>query len=154
MREIAPAAASKDMYAKKPSSKVDGASSAGVPGELAGLHLAWQHFGRLPWKSLLEPAIKLARDGFVVTPYLEFEIAQSLKGILAHRTLRKFLSPNGKLAKAGDVLRNEELARTLELITNEGPGGPKGRLFLECLLHLGEVALVSFLFLLVFSFTD
>ncbi|XP_024540946.1 glutathione hydrolase 2 [Selaginella moellendorffii] len=122
MRETAPAAASKDMYAKNPSSKVDGALSAGVPGELAGLHLAWQHFGRLPWKSLFEPAIKLARDGFVVTAYLEFEIAQSLKGILAHRTLRQFLSPNGKLVKAGDVLRNEELARTLELIANEGPG--------------------------------
>ena len=51
--------------------------SVGVPGTVAGLHLAWKEHGKLPWRRLVEPAIALARDGFVVTDGL----ARSLKDV-------------------------------------------------------------------------
>lgn len=59
-----------DMYGDNPTSKHRGALSAGVPGELAGLHAAWTRYGRLPWQDLFLPSIKLARDGFVIVPYV------------------------------------------------------------------------------------
>jgi len=52
--------------------------SVGVPGTVAGLHLAWQDHGKLPWRRLVEPAVALARDGFEVTDGL----ARSLAGVL------------------------------------------------------------------------
>ena len=52
--------------------------AVGVPGTVAGLHLAWKEHGRLPWKRLVAPAIALAREGFVVSD----ELSRSLKGVL------------------------------------------------------------------------
>src|SRR4051794_12344329 len=70
-RETAPAKASATMFLK------DGKYSAqthhnsylaiGVPGTVAGMHLAWKEQGKLPWKRLVDPAVALARDGFIVT---------------------------------------------------------------------------------------
>src|SRR5439155_21359546 len=70
-RESAPAGASPTMFLRD--AKYDAALhhdshvSVGVPGTVAGLHLAWKEHGRLPWKRLIVPAITLARDGFVVS---------------------------------------------------------------------------------------
>ena len=52
--------------------------AVGVPGTVAGLHLAWKEQGKLPWKRLVDPAVALARDGFMVTEGL----ARSLKNVL------------------------------------------------------------------------
>jgi len=79
MRETAPGAASQNMYANNLNNKYSGALSMGVPGEIAGLHEAWLQHGRLNWRTLFQPAIKLARDGFVVAPYLASSIAKSAK---------------------------------------------------------------------------
>ena len=83
-REVAPAAASADMWL------VDGVYSrelhhasgraVGIPGTVAGLHMAWEDQGRLPWRRLVEPAIRLARDGIVVTDDLERSLQQMLPG--------------------------------------------------------------------------
>ncbi|CAI0381090.1 unnamed protein product [Linum tenue] len=120
MRETAPSAATKNMYANDIQAKYLGPLSMGVPGEIAGLHEAWQQYGRLPWKSLFQPAIKLAKDGFVVAPYLALSIAESTK-ILNDPGLQKVFAPSNKLLKAGDVCYNAELARTLEAISEHGP---------------------------------
>src|SRR5437868_8051820 len=81
-REMAPAKASPTMFMKdgKYSAELHHNSylAVGVPGTVAGLHLAWKEQGKLPWKRLVEPAIALARDGFVVTEGL----SRSLKGAL------------------------------------------------------------------------
>ena len=52
--------------------------AVGVPGTVAGLHMAWKEQGKLPWKRLVDPAVALARDGFTVTEGL----ARSLKNAL------------------------------------------------------------------------
>ena len=126
-RETAPAAASPAMFLKD--GRYDAALhhdshlSVGVPGTVAGLHLAWQERGSLPWKRLVQPAVELARDGFAVTE----GFARSLEWILPE--MRKYpaslaqFSKQGTLYAAGDVFRQADLARTLERIRDQGPAG-------------------------------
>ncbi|KAE8688437.1 Gamma-glutamyltranspeptidase 3 [Hibiscus syriacus] len=85
-REIAPLASSQIMYENDMRAKYHGALSMGVPGEIAGLHEAWLRYGRLDWNTLFEPAIKLAKDGFVIEPYLGLNIASrgSLEELAEH----------------------------------------------------------------------
>ncbi|KAM3383227.1 glutathione hydrolase 3 isoform X1 [Capsicum galapagoense] len=120
MRETAPLAASQNMY-NNGKSKLDGALAMGVPGELAGLHTAWAKNGRLPWKTLVQPAIKLARDGFVIAPYLANYIVKKAKLILKDPGLRQIFAPEGKLLRAGDICHTLELSHSLELISEQGP---------------------------------
>jgi gamma-glutamyltranspeptidase/glutathione hydrolase len=126
-REMAPAKATPTMFLQdgKYSSALhhDSYLSVGVPGTVAGLHLAWKEHGKLPWKRLLTPAIALARDGFVVTDGL----ARSLRGVLPSMkrypaSLAQF-SRNGVPYEAGDVLRQPDLAKTLQLVADQGPTG-------------------------------
>ena len=97
--------------------------SVGVPGTVAGLHLAWKEQGKLPWRRLVEPAMALARDGFVLSEGL----ARSLKEYLPQ--FRKFpaslaqFSKNGTPYAAGETLKQPDLARTLERIAAGGPAG-------------------------------
>ena len=97
--------------------------SVGVPGTVAGLHLAWKENGKLPWKRLVAPAMALARDGFVVSDGL----ARDLKDVLAEMkpypaSIAQF-SRKGTAYEAGDLLQQEELAETLERIAEQGPAG-------------------------------
>ncbi|XP_071908839.1 glutathione hydrolase 3-like [Coffea arabica] len=117
MRETAPLAASQDMYETDVNAKYNGALSMGVPGELAGLHEAWLKFGRLPWKTLFQPAIKLAKEGFVVAPYLGSYLARKKNIILSDPGLKQVYAPNGKLLKAGEICYNVELGRSLEAVS-------------------------------------
>ncbi|KAI3422885.1 uncharacterized protein J3R85_011621 [Psidium guajava] len=121
MRETAPLAASQDMYENNPSAKYYGALSMGVPGEIAGLHQAWSKHGRLAWRTLFQPSIKLAKEGFVVAPYLAHYIESSAKMILNDPGLRQVFAPGGKLLRAGDTCHNVELGQSLEAIAEQGP---------------------------------
>jgi gamma-glutamyltranspeptidase/glutathione hydrolase len=95
----------------------------GVPGTVAGLHLAWTEQGRLPWKQLLQPAIALARDGIVVTDGLA-------RGLVRQRprfenytaSLAKF-TKNGEAYQAGDRWVQPDLAAALTRIADAGPRG-------------------------------
>lgn len=93
----------------------------GVPGELAGLYEAWSRHGRLPWKTLFQPAIKLARDGFDIAPYLGKAIAEHFDSIMRDPGLRQVYAPNGKLLKTGEKCYNAELGHSLEAIAELGP---------------------------------
>jgi gamma-glutamyltranspeptidase/glutathione hydrolase len=126
-REMAPAKASPTMFIKdgKYSAEVHHNShlAVGVPGTVAGLHLAWKEQGKLPWKRLVDPAVALARDGFTVTEGL----ARSLKG--AMRGMQKYpasvaqFSKNGTPYEAGETLKQPDLGRTLDRIAAQGPAG-------------------------------
>ncbi|KAJ3679675.1 hypothetical protein LUZ60_017686 [Juncus effusus] len=121
MRETAPLAASKDMYAKNASSKSAGPLSIAVPGELAGLYEAWKRYGKLPWKRLIMPAIKLAQNGFEISLYLRMQMERTQSGIFKDKGLREIFTSNGTLLKAGEICRNLKLARTLKKIAKHGP---------------------------------
>jgi gamma-glutamyltranspeptidase/glutathione hydrolase len=126
-REMAPAKASPTMFLTdgKYSAEVHHNShlAVGVPGTVAGLHMAWKEQGKLPWKRLVEPAVALARDGFTVTEGL----ARSLKG--AMRGMQKYpasvaqFSKSGTPYEAGEILKQPDLARTLDRIATQGPAG-------------------------------
>lgn len=142
MRETAPLAASQNMY-NNGDSKIDGALSMGVPGELAGLHAAWTKNGRLPWKTLFQPSIKLAREGFMVAPYLANYIAKKAKLILKDPGLRQVFAPEGKLLRAGEICHNIKLSHSLELIAEQGPeafyNGEVGERLIEDVKRAGGI---------------
>jgi gamma-glutamyltranspeptidase/glutathione hydrolase/leukotriene-C4 hydrolase len=121
MRETAPAAASMDMYESDPDSKLKGALSVGVPGELAGLYMAWKRHGRLPWETLVLPAVYLAANGFVVQPYLAHHIQLAADDILADKGLADIFAPNGKLLSVGDICLWKNLSQTLKEVAKHGP---------------------------------
>jgi gamma-glutamyltranspeptidase/glutathione hydrolase len=126
-RETAPAGASATMWLKDgrydPQRHHFSHLAVGVPGTVAGLHLAWKEHGKLPWKRLVEPAIALARDGFVVTDGL----SRSLKGVLPEMkpypaSVAAF-TKDGVPYEMGEVLKQPDLARTLQRIADRGPAG-------------------------------
>jgi gamma-glutamyltranspeptidase / glutathione hydrolase len=126
-REQAPAAATPTLFLRdgKYSSELhhDSPLSVGVPGTVAGLAMAWTDNGRMPWKSLLQPAISLAREGFMVSDGL----ARSLRDVLPRMkpypaSLAQF-SRQGVPYEMGDLLQQPDLARTLERIAEKGARG-------------------------------
>lgn len=143
MRETAPQAASEDMYAKNPAAKKIGPLSVGVPGELAGLHLAWQQHGKLPWKKLVQPVIKLAAEGFVISPYLASNIKSYKNAIMADKGLRGVFTVNEKLLNVGDTCYNKKLAETLQAISDFGPSvfynGTIGKKLVEDVQAVGGI---------------
>ncbi|CAH9143735.1 unnamed protein product, partial [Cuscuta epithymum] len=147
MRETAPLAASQNMYENNSDSKEEGALSMGVPGELAGLHVAWLKHGRLPWCTLFQPAIKLARYGFIVAPYLATDIAKKEDLIMKDPGLQQVYAPSGKLLQEGDVCYNVELSNTLEAVAEQGPeafyGGLIGEKFVEDVQKAGGILTID-----------
>jgi gamma-glutamyltranspeptidase/glutathione hydrolase len=128
-RETAPLAASADMYLDAQGQLIPGASTIGhkavaVPGTVAGLELLRQRFGSLPRQRLLKPAIALARRGFVLQQSdvdMIAEVAEQLRRDPASAAI--FLRPDGQPPKAGDRLRQRDLARSLQLIATKGAAG-------------------------------
>jgi gamma-glutamyltranspeptidase / glutathione hydrolase len=126
-RETAPAASRPDMFLRD--GKYDEQRhylshlSVGVPGSVAGLHLAWKENGRLPWKRLVEPAVALARDGFAVNDHLARSLKSALPVLRHHPASRAQFSKDGTPYVIGDVLKQPDLATTLERIAEAGPPG-------------------------------
>ena len=123
-REEAPLLASRDMYLDAagtviPDLSLVGAKGAAVPGTVRGLWLAHQRFGRLPWQRDLAPAIRYARDGFVVSKELAANADDSSKSLAGRTNFDRYF---GKL-KAGQRWRQPELAATLARISADGVDG-------------------------------
>jgi gamma-glutamyltranspeptidase/glutathione hydrolase len=97
--------------------------SVGVPGTVAGLHLAWKEQGSMPWKRLVEPAITLARDGFTVTHGLSRSLKRVLPRLKKHPASVSQFSKDGVPYDPGDILKQPDLAKTLMLIADKGPAG-------------------------------
>ncbi len=96
-----------------------GVPSCGVPGVPSGLDELWRAYGRLPWPRLVEPALRLARDG------VEFLAAHAaclemLQAVMTMREGAAIYSPGGKLLAAGETLRQPGLVAALEAIAGEG----------------------------------
>jgi gamma-glutamyltranspeptidase/glutathione hydrolase len=126
-REMAPAAATPTMFltnGKYDSAKHhDSYLSVGVPGTVAGLHLAWKERGKLPWKRLVEPAIALARDGFPLSESLAASLARVLQSMKRYPASLAQFSKNGVAYGPGENFTQPDLARTLARIAEQGPAG-------------------------------
>jgi gamma-glutamyltranspeptidase/glutathione hydrolase len=117
-RETAPAAATRDMYLDPagnvvPGRSLDSALAAGVPGTVAGMALAHRRFGTRPWKELVEPAVRLAEDGWILDAWS----ARSFASETRHNA-REYLK-----GAAGERLVQKELAATLRRIAERGADG-------------------------------
>jgi gamma-glutamyltranspeptidase/glutathione hydrolase len=123
-REKAPLAATADMYldedGRVTEAGVIGHLASGVPGSVAGMEAAWQRFGTLPWPDLLQPAIRLARDGFLIRPRHLASVGPRSDDILRFPTTAAVFLPDGQAPAQGSVFQQPDLARTLETIAVDG----------------------------------
>uniref|UniRef100_A0A146XRK7 Glutathione hydrolase n=1 Tax=Fundulus heteroclitus TaxID=8078 RepID=A0A146XRK7_FUNHE len=91
----------------------------GVPGEIRGYEMAHKLYGKLPWADLFQPTIKLAREGFPI-PLVQGLSIQSIDKNQTQSLWNIFSDKNGNLLKAGEIIKFEKLADTLEMIANNG----------------------------------
>jgi gamma-glutamyltranspeptidase/glutathione hydrolase len=138
-RERAPAAATRDMYldheGKATRDSVAGWRAAGVPGTVRGLEYAHRKYGRKRWRELVEPAVRLARDGFPVYYGLETSLKSAEGRLREFPESRRIFLKNGAFHETGELFRQPELARTLARIARYGAKdfyeGETGRILVE-----------------------
>jgi gamma-glutamyltranspeptidase/glutathione hydrolase len=127
-RERAPLAAHRDMYLDEQSEVIEDASTlgyraCGVPGQVGGLWLAHQKYGKLPWKELVEPAIKLAEEGIVVNYWLAGSLQYETELFNKYPATAAIFTKDGKPYAYGDLLMQKDLAWTLRQIADKGHDG-------------------------------
>ncbi|KAK6348388.1 hypothetical protein TWF718_006185 [Orbilia javanica] len=125
-REMAPGAAWKDMYNSDPMLAQRGGLAVGVPGEIDGYWKAWKMYGRVQWKDLFEPSIKLCEEGVRVTLFLGRAIDDKREWL---KTVDKkewgflFKDGTGEALKEGEVMYRPALGKTLRIIAEKGLDG-------------------------------
>nr|WP_298995130.1 gamma-glutamyltransferase [uncultured Polaribacter sp.] len=124
-REKAPITAYKDMYLDSlgnviKNKSVLGAHAVGIPGSVAGIFEVYKKFGSLPFKELIQPAIDLAKNGFTITPKQAEDLNNATDKF---RKVNNYKTIFDKEWKAGDLLIQDELAKTLERIRDFGKDG-------------------------------
>jgi gamma-glutamyltranspeptidase/glutathione hydrolase len=122
-RETAPAAASRTMYHAGDSWYSH--KAVGVPGTVRGLALAHQRFGRLPWRDVVLPAVRLAEEGFAIDSQLAWSLNSVVASSAVYPELRRVLGKDGGRGvwRAGDRLVQKDLGRTLRRVAEQGPDG-------------------------------
>src|SRR5437763_3134079 len=153
-RETAPAAASRDMYLDAKGDVIKGASTdgykaVGVPGTVAGLELVHKRYGKLPWRELVEPARKLAADGFVVSDFYASILREkdTQKKINPWPETRRIFLRDGKPFAMGERFVQPELAATLARIERDPRDFYEGvtahRIVADMKAHRGIVTLAD-----------
>lgn len=119
-REMAPSEANETMYVGR--SSTEGGLAVGIPGEIRGLWEAHQVGGKLPWKDLLQPTIKLLKEGYTVGIPVAIAMAAQTEVVKRQQGLKDLITnpQTGKFYVAGDTIKMPKLARTLEIIADEG----------------------------------
>jgi gamma-glutamyltranspeptidase/glutathione hydrolase len=120
-RETAPGAAHRDMFLNEQGDVIEnstliGAGAAGVPGTVAGFWAAHQRFGKLPWEQVLQPAIRLAREGFVPAEVLADDVQSRFDWFGSDTNFNQYFGE----VKAGELFKQAELAATLMRIADQG----------------------------------
>ncbi|MDZ4798150.1 MAG: gamma-glutamyltransferase [Bryobacteraceae bacterium] len=119
-KEMAPALATPDAYRNPEDIRV-GYKASAVPGTVAGMAMAHAKFGRLPWRAVLEPAWKLARDGFPASQRMELILALQVPVMKTFPdTARVFLHGGETPLKQGEIVKQPDLARTIRRIQTKG----------------------------------
>lgn len=126
-REMAPAAASRDMYLNLRGNPSDlsavGHLAAGVPGSVAGMVEAHRKYGRLPWATVMAPAIRYAKEGFVVDSVRSNSLDGYWDRLYLFPASREAYLPNGRAPLIGSTFIQPDLGRTLEAIRDSGWAG-------------------------------
>lgn len=127
-REMAPEKASRDMFLDEQGNADSKKSltsplASGTPGTVAGFSLALEKYGTMPLNKVIQPAFKLARDGYIVNEALADDLKQYGSEVLpSHENSRAiFWKKDGSLLQKGDRLIQANLAKSLELIAENGP---------------------------------
>jgi gamma-glutamyltranspeptidase/glutathione hydrolase len=128
LREMAPGAASRDMYLDKDGNVVPGLSrdtalAAGIPGEPAGLAYLAKKYGKLPLSTSLAPAIKLARDGFPLYERMRGAVNFKKQAFLKSPDATRVFLLNGEVPPIGALIKQPDLADSLELLATKGADG-------------------------------
>ena len=126
-REMAPIAASADMYLDKDGNVIPhkselGPAAAGVPGTVDGMWVAHQKYGRLPWASLVQPAVALAENGFQITAQEANNLNAERKDLLQYSSMPSAFTANANW-KPGDWLVQKDLAAVLKRVEIQGREG-------------------------------
>ncbi len=127
-REVAPAAATLDLFVNEDGTSngktVKGGLASGVPGDVAGLLYLLDNYGTLDRQTVMEPAIRIATEGFVVSQYCANAIADAYDKAMEFPEMQKvYWDENGLPYEAGTVINNPDLAKTLQKIADEGVDG-------------------------------
>lgn len=129
-REVAPLAATEDMFLDKEGKPIKGKSlngglAAAIPGEPAAFAYLAKHYGRLPLTKSLAPAIKIAREGFPIDSHFLFFVLMEdrLQMLKKYPATAEIFLNQGKPYQPGEILRQEDLARSLELLAQKGHDG-------------------------------
>lgn len=144
-RERAPLAAHRMMFQNITS--LDGILSVAVPGELKGYGELHRKYGRVAWRTLIQPTIDLCRRGHLVTEYLHRVLERKEDVMLNTPALREvFINPQtGRIWNVGDRVKRIQLAESLEIIANEGPdtmytaNGTLAKLMIDEIQQLGGI---------------
>jgi gamma-glutamyltranspeptidase/glutathione hydrolase len=123
-REVAPLAATRDMYlgpdGRLTSDSRVGHRASGVPGAVAGMAAALQRFGTMPLARVMAPAIRLATEGIVVDSALHMSLRESAPQVRRFAGADMYF-PGGQPLAVGSTWKQPDLARTLRLIAEQGP---------------------------------
>lgn len=127
-REKAPLKAHRDMFLDSLGNPIlelsqTGATSAGVPGSVDGLIYAQKKYGKLKFSQVIEPAIKLAKNGFRLSYDLANSINSNFDNFIKYESSKKIFTKNGEKFKEGDLFIQKDLAKTLSLIKKYGRKG-------------------------------
>jgi gamma-glutamyltranspeptidase/glutathione hydrolase len=99
----------------------DGIHSVTVPGCVDGWRKLHQKFGKLPWKDIFQPARHYARNGFPLTEIIQDHWRNSVSKLNAGEYSRKTFLQDGRAPDVGDVIRNKDLAKALDILAETGP---------------------------------
>jgi gamma-glutamyltranspeptidase/glutathione hydrolase len=124
-REKAPAAATRDMFIRNgradPALSQTGALASGVPGEIAAFHYAVKNFGRKQFGELFKPGASIAAQGFLLGDHYAARLKADSEDLAKFNSSRDIFFKNGTPLKAGDILKQPDLARTYRQIGLHGP---------------------------------
>src|SRR5207302_4737945 len=147
-REVAPGKATRDMYIKDgkldPEASTIGYKSVAVPGTVAGLELALKTYGTMKLADVLAPAIRLAEQGFPISPKLAREFAAERRDLQRFSISRRIFLQDGAMYREGETLRQPELAATLKRIAKNGAAefyrGETARMIADDMARLGGLS--------------